>query len=188
MNDNASTTTTTPMKILITLLNDKSTNFYQGISAYYLLCLKPALQYTIYEKIKQMMVLPRRNKSLSPGESFLVGMIARTIATVLIYPFLRVKVLMQADIISKTKQSRPSNDNSTVSLSSSSSSSTSSSVVALLRQLYARHGYRGLYQGIGPELTRGIFSAALMLMIKEQIANVVQSALVSPSSTTPSYK
>ena len=33
----------------------------------------------------------------------------------------------------------------------------------------------GLYQGIGPELTRGVFSAALMMMVKERIGVLVKA-------------
>ncbi len=36
-------------------------------------------------------------------------------------------------------------------------------------------GVWGLYQGIGPELTRGLFSAALMMMVKERIGVIVKA-------------
>ena len=38
-------------------------------------------------------------------------------------------------------------------------------------------GVWGLYQGIGPELTRGVFSAALMMMVKERIGVVVRGMI-----------
>jgi hypothetical protein len=38
-------------------------------------------------------------------------------------------------------------------------------------------GVSGLYQGIGPELTRGVFSAALMMMVKERIGVVVKTMI-----------
>lgn len=153
-----------PVKILISMLADRDCNFYKGITAYYLLCFKPALQYTIYEQVKEAVLLGRKNKALSSAEAFLLGMVARTVATVLVFPFLRAKVLLQT---SKTKN-----------LQSDSGSSTQSAQVTttwdVLVQQWKRAGVAGLYQGIGPELTRGIFSAALMLMIKERIAVVVR--------------
>jgi solute carrier family 25 (peroxisomal adenine nucleotide transporter), member 17 len=162
----------TPMTILITLLNDPSVNFYKGISAYYLLCFKPAIQYTVYEQVKTWWIASKNQKqrkkttTLSALESFLLGMVARTVATVLIFPFLRAKVLMQAQLL-KDSSSEPPSEQSQPSLS----------VQSLLMQIYQRDGLPGLYQGIGPELTRGVFSAALMLMLKEQIAAIVQTMI-----------
>ena len=34
-----------------------------------------------------------------------------------------------------------------------------------------------MYQGIGPELTRGVFSAALMMMVKEKIGVIVKAMI-----------
>jgi solute carrier family 25 (peroxisomal adenine nucleotide transporter), member 17 len=160
----------TPMTILITLLNDPTVNFYKGISAYYLLCFKPAIQYTVYEQVKTLWIASKNQKqrkqttTLSALESFLLGMVARTVATVLIFPFLRAKVLMQAQLLKDSSSEPPSEQ-------------PSLSVQSLLMQIYQRDGLAGLYQGIGPELTRGVFSAALMLMLKEQIAAIVQTMI-----------
>jgi hypothetical protein len=48
--------------------------------------------------------------------------------------------------------------------------------------VYERDGLAGLFQGLGPELTRGIFSAALMLMMKEKLASRVQRVLDAKSN------
>ena len=40
----------------------------------------------------------------------------------------------------------------------------------VLWQQWSQSGRSGLYYGIGPEISRGILSSALMLMIKERIA------------------
>lgn len=173
-----STTTnqqTTPLKILLTMLSDKNTNFYKGISAYYILCFKPALQYTIYEQIKKIMIANRnrdrhhgnhQQSSLSSVEAFLLGMVARTISTVLVFPFIRAKVLLQAQQKQETKDEMDINESDT-----SSAATTTKDIII---QQFNQHGIAGLYQGIGPELTRGVFSAALMLMIKERIAEIVK--------------
>ena len=39
----------------------------------------------------------------------------------------------------------------------------------MLLQTYTNDGLPGLYQGLGPEITRGVLSAALMMMVKERI-------------------
>lgn len=149
--------TTGPLAILCQMLSEKQT-FYKGISAYVILCLKPSLQYTIYEQVKRMVVVKRRDKSLSAVEAFLLGMLARTIATVLVFPCLRAKVIMQT---------RSSETNTT------GSEAKQATVMDLLLDL-ARSNPSALYQGIVPELTRGVFSAALMLMLKEKIGAMVK--------------
>jgi solute carrier family 25 (peroxisomal adenine nucleotide transporter), member 17 len=159
-----------PLKILLNMLSDRNCNFYKGLSAYYLLCFKPALQYTVYEQVKQIVLRrPRRqNKNLSAGEAFVLGMFARTVATILVFPFLRAKVLMQT-----------SSNNATTGSSSLPEGGTSS--VRVLADQYRKFGIlKGWYQGIAPELTRGIFASALMLMIKERLAILVREFLMRP--------
>lgn len=152
------TTKDAPMKILLNMLADRNCKFYKGISAYYLLCFKPALQYTVYEQLKQIVLRHRQNKVLSSVEAFGMGMIARTVATVLVFPFLRAKILMQT------------------------TDDAATSSVQVLADQYQKVGIlKGWYQGIAPELTRGIFSSALMLMIKERIAVLVREILLRPA-------
>ena len=154
------TSNETPMAILMAMLSSKDEHFYKGISAYTILCFKPALQYTVFEQVKRLLVASRKHKSLNSAEAFLLGMVARTVATVLVFPFLRAKVVMQ------THQQQQSSTNEKLSL------------LKLLQQVYAKDGLSGLFQGLGPELTRGIFSAALMLMIKERIADWVRQKMM----------
>jgi solute carrier family 25 (peroxisomal adenine nucleotide transporter), member 17 len=190
------TSTDAPMNILLTMLGDKKhhRDLYKGISAYSLLCFKPALQYTVYEQAKSMVLQRRRqrqqhyrnssnstsstiNTSLSAAEAFALGMVARTIATVLVFPFLRAKVLMQTSS-STTASGSGSNKKgipNAVQRSSEDDEMTKTTMSVVLYRQYQRAGLAGLYQGIGPELTRGIFSAALMLMIKERIAEMVRT-------------
>ena len=141
--------------LMLTML--KEGNMYKGIQAYYVLCFKPALQYTVFEQVKAALLQNRREKTLSAAESFLLGMFARTVATVAVFPFVRAKVVLQ---------SRRKNGGE-----------GTNSIQSLLKEMYQTQGVAGLYQGLGPELTRGVFSAALMLMIKEQLNGGIKNAL-----------
>lgn len=134
---------------------------YKGIQAYAVLCFKPAIQYTVFEQVKRIMLKGKSRTTLTASESFLLGMIARTIATILVFPYVRAKVVMQ------TAQQVEGEE--------------ATSILALLTKMYREQGIRACFQGLGPELTRGIFSAALMLMIKEQIASLVHAALYGKS-------
>jgi solute carrier family 25 (peroxisomal adenine nucleotide transporter), member 17 len=171
-----------PFKILLTMLGDKNCNFYKGLSAYTLLCFKPALQYTIYEQVKTALLASRRNTStsLSAMEAFVLGMVARTVATVLVFPFLRAKVLLQTAKATDTSQDSASSGATNNGEGNPLKTTRPLTTYSVLLHQWQRAGLAGLYQGIGPELTRGIFSSALMLMIKERIAVLVHEWLLRP--------
>eukprot|EP00934_Nitzschia_sp_Nitz4_P009399 Nitzschia sp. Nitz4//scaffold69_size99277//41416//42351//NITZ4_004630-RA/size99277-processed-gene-0.19-mRNA-1//1//CDS//3329556706//9389//frame0 len=152
--------------LLMTIL--KEGNMYKGIQAYFVLCFKPALQYTVFEQVKAVMLKNRKDKTLSAGEAFLLGMFARSVSTVLTFPFLRAKVIMQ------TRKKAAGDD----------PNAPKPTILSLLGEIYSTDGVSGLFQGLGPEITRGAFSAALMMMIKEQISGGVKSALYGPRALT----
>ena len=152
--------------LLGNILSEKGIGgFYKGIQAYTVLCLKPAIQYTVYEQVKKIVLAARRassqgrkmvDESLSAAEAFLLGMVARIVATMLTYPYLRAKVMLQSTYgNAKVKPTIPQ----------------------MITEQISEGGVWGLYQGIGPELTRGVFSAALMMMVKERIGVVVRALI-----------
>lgn len=96
------------------------------------------------------------DESLSAAEAFFLGMFARIVATMLTYPYLRAKVMLQSTYgDAKVKPTIPQ----------------------MIAEQLSSGGVWGLYQGIGPELTRGVFSAALMMMVKERIGVVVRGMI-----------
>mmetsp|Transcript_22685 Transcript_22685/g.37380 ORF Transcript_22685/g.37380 Transcript_22685/m.37380 type:complete len:196 (+) Transcript_22685:158-745(+) len=152
--------------LLGNILSEKGIGgFYKGIQAYTVLCLKPAIQYTVYEQVKKIVLAARRggnagrkmvDESLSAAEAFLLGMVARIVATMLTYPYLRAKVMLQSTYgNAKIKPTIPQ----------------------MISEQFSEGGVWGLYQGIGPELTRGVFSAALMMMVKERIGVMVRALI-----------
>ncbi|KAL3781317.1 hypothetical protein ACHAW5_007171 [Stephanodiscus triporus] len=167
--------------LLSAMLSERGVGgFYKGIEAYVVLCLKPAIQYTVYEQVKVIILAARNAKSsskrrgsprtvddggddgggqsssssLGAAEAFFLGMFARVVATMLTYPYLRAKVMLQSTYgNAKVKPTIP----------------------RMIVDQISTGGVRGLYQGIGPELTRGVFSAALMMMVKERIGVIVRA-------------
>jgi solute carrier family 25 (peroxisomal adenine nucleotide transporter), member 17 len=154
------TTNEKPMAILCNLLAAGPSKMYKGIQAYTVLCLKPALQYTIFEQVKAVVVAGRVQKTLGAAEAFLLGMVARAISTVVVFPYLRAKVLLQT------------------AKNSNNSDETKTSILSLLGTMYGQGGLASWFQGLGPELTRGVLSAALMMMIKEKIGTLVKQMLL----------
>ena len=49
----------------------------------------------------------------------------------------------------------------------------------MVAQQFSHGGLASVYQGIGPQLLRGILSAALMMMVKEKIGATVEAVILS---------
>lgn len=154
--------------LMSAMLSEKGfSGMYKGIQAYTVLCLKPSIQYTVYEQVKKIILAGRstnknrgvskKKQELSAVEAFLLGIVARTIATVAVFPYLRAKVMLQSQ--------------------KGGGKNTDNSIPLMLLKMYQAGGMKSLFQGLGPELTRGIFSAAFMLMVKEKITGIVSLAL-----------
>ena len=180
------------LALLCSMLAERGVGgFYKGIEAYTVLCLKPAIQYTVYEQVKGAVLAARAaggaarrrerggnsggggadggddrpaspssssSSSLSASEAFFLGMFARVIATMLTYPYLRAKVMLQSTY----------GNNATTTIKKPT-------IMQMIGEQVREGGVGGLYQGIGPELTRGVFSAALMMMVKERIGVLVKA-------------
>ncbi|TMW57009.1 hypothetical protein Poli38472_002934 [Pythium oligandrum] len=149
--------------------------FYKGFQAYFVLCLQPAIQYTVFERVKTVYLSRAKDaaKSLSALEAFLLGAIARSIATLLLFPYIRGKVLLQ----SKNKKAAAIEGEA-----KSNDAKKEEGIVAILQRVYKEEGPLALYRGLTPELTKGALSSALMLMIKEKIQMYITFMLILTSA------
>ena len=190
------------MAILLTILRNKT--MYKGIEAHFLLCLRPAIQYTMFEKLKDFIIRKRQGRleknsrsgskpqtstsigsvsssvsSLSAIEAFALGMIARSVATLVIFPFQRAKVRIQSTACRHEFESSQNDDAEFGDRSDVLSSviEPTTSIWKMIEQTYNKQGIGGLFQGLGPEITRGMLSAAIMLMVKERVSVSVKSVL-----------
>ena len=193
-------------------------NMYSGISSYLITSWKPAIQYTIYESIKRMRIQHRRRRigttgygtnhhpnsssstnsnSLAWIESFVIAIVARTIATIIIYPYVRRRLLQL--------QSQQNRNNNLPVVSTTTSVQTNASIMNASNgtvatetntmkqqeqpgrdvvsqnhniparksssqyfcQVVGDHFDGASYYGIGPELIRGAVSSVVSSMVQE---------------------
>ena len=99
---------------------------YMGVS------LQPAIHFGIFEEIKKRLLGGR--KELTFMESFVYAGFARAVSTMLIYPYIRAKVLCQTG------------------------SGKARSSMEVIGEELKENGVVGLYAGIAPELIRGVMS------------------------------
>ena len=77
--------------------------FYKVLFPFVILCLKPAIQNTIFERVKAIVLRYKAKASggvvavaaLTAVEAFFVGAIARAVATLVVFPYNRIKILLQ---------------------------------------------------------------------------------------------
>ena len=184
---------------------------YKGIEAYFLLCFRPAIQYTVFEQAKALILKTRQRRleknsrsesnsstsqsilslgaSLSASEAFVLGMISRAIATLVIFPFQRAKVRLQSTVCCHKRKLPRDGDTEFIDdghespASDATNTRNTDSIWKTVERTYTEEGIGGLYQGLGPELTRGILSAALMMTVKEIMSESVKNVL--PKSWSP---
>nr|CCA13945.1 Mitochondrial Carrier (MC) Family putative [Albugo laibachii Nc14] len=151
--------------------------FYKGLRAYLILGLQPAIQYTLFQRVKTFYLsrYKRNTFALTAIEAFVLGAIARSIATIILFPYIRAKVLAQTQ-----KNDSASVENALID--GQIRSKNEESTLNTLRQVYQEDGVVGLYQGLGPEIMRGAMSAALMLMIKEKLQTYITFLFVLAKS------
>ncbi|CAN0013713.1 unnamed protein product [Laminaria digitata] len=79
--------------------------FYTGVQAYVVLCLKPAIQYAVFNRLKAITLAYRSvergypgggTKELTAVQAFVIGAISRAVATVLVFPYIRAKVIIMS--------------------------------------------------------------------------------------------
>ena len=106
-----------------TLLKEEGfMSLFRGVLPALVLVINPILQYTIFEKLKE--VVERRRKIL-PRDIFLLGAVGKLLATSLTYPYITVKSRMHV-----AKNDAPSDN-----------------VFEALRRIVREEGWKGLYGG-----------------------------------------
>ena len=125
--------------------------FTTGLSAYWILAITPAITNTIFNKLKGIRLAKRSGKealALGTLEAFVLGGIARSVATTLMFPFLRAKTLLQA--------------------SSKNPTLKDATAIDIVKGLFAK-GFLSMYKGLPLSLLRGVVSSAVGLTMKERI-------------------
>lgn len=144
---------------------------FDGLGVSLLLTSNPAIQYTVFEQLKQRLLRrQKRNKIgsvtaesspivISAFAAFLLGALSKTIATVLTYPAIRCKVMIQA--------AEPDKDD-TLIMNGENRDKPPRDMVDALKIIWKNEGPLGFYKGVHAQILKTVLSAALLLMTKEK--------------------
>ncbi|KAE8728480.1 Peroxisomal adenine nucleotide carrier 1 [Hibiscus syriacus] len=148
-----------------TLTEGSLSDAFDGLSISLLLTSNPAIQYTVFDQLKQRLLDQKTKKPdhgsspvvLSAFTAFLLGAISKSIATVIIYPAIRCKVMIQAadpddDGNNKTKRPRPN---------------SRKTVPGVIGAIWRSEGILGFFKGLDSQITKTVLSSALLMMIRD---------------------
>ncbi|XP_078691172.1 peroxisomal membrane protein PMP34-like isoform X1 [Branchiostoma floridae x Branchiostoma belcheri] len=149
----------------------------EGVSALWsgtlpslILVFNPAIQFMFYEGFKRSLTrVTHQHSAVSPQELnawqfFLVGALAKGIATVSTYPLQLIQSKLRSGRNKKAEEGRQTSE-------------TFRSVVVMIQQLLRKQGLKGLYKGLEAKLLQTVLTAALMFLIYEKIAAFVFSIM-----------
>lgn len=144
---------------------------FDGVGVSLLLTSNPAIQYTVFEQLKRrLLVKQKRNQNdsvtadsspvvISAFAAFLLGAFSKTVATIVTYPAIRCKVMIQR---------AETEDENKLKMNGWNREKQPKQVVDALRIIWRNEGPSGFYKGLSAQILKTVLSAALLLMIKEK--------------------
>ncbi|KAK2428980.1 NAD(+) salvage pathway protein [Trifolium repens] len=150
--------------LLKTLTEGTWSDAFDGLSISLMLTSNPAIQYTVFDQLKNRVLTNNQNisekgvspTSLSAFMAFLLGAISKSIATCLTYPAIRCKVIIQAADADEESSKKLIKSPKTVS--------------SVLYGIWKKEGILGYFKGLHAQILKTVLSSALLLMIKEKIS------------------
>jgi len=113
----------------------------------------PAIHFMVYENLKRYLLHQSKSSELSSLSYFIIGAIAKAIATTSTYPLQVIQARLRAGLYTGMDKW--------------------SSIVNLLKDIIQKNGIQGLYKGLEAKLLQTILMSALMFMTYEKIAHYV---------------
>jgi len=172
------------------LQEDGITGLFKGFWFNMALCVNPAIQNTVFDTIKAMVLrLKRRGVqkrvALTPLEAFMLGALAKAVATIVTFPLVRLKTMLQAgrrpsgledcEVVEPADtKARPQPhllDKSASTQQLLRALSFSAEAPPSRQPLMLRLAQ--LYRGLGSALAKSTLQAALLYMTKDQVEGLV---------------
>ena len=134
-------------------------SFYSSWGANAILCVNPAITYVAFEMIKSWVQRSAPHRvNFTIVHDFMIGVVSKMLATVVTYPAIRAKVLINTG-------SAPCEEGKI----------GMRLVVSTIIRIFRDQGVQGLFAGVKPQLLKAALNAALMLAVKERISKRVKS-------------
>ncbi|KAI5960206.1 ANT1 [Candida pseudojiufengensis] len=147
---------------------DGVTGLWRGLRVSLVLCINPSITYGSYERLKQ--IIYGNKEFLGPLESFSLGVLAKSLATVATQPLIVSKAMIQKK--AKTKPADGGHNKIAEKYHEDEDDEDDikfDHFTDALAHLWNTEKFKGLYKGIAPQLLKGVFVQGLLFMFKDQI-------------------
>ncbi|KAL6185828.1 hypothetical protein ACLB2K_041951 [Fragaria x ananassa] len=151
---------------------------FDGLGISLLLTSNPSIQYTVFDQLKQKLLIGQLSKetgtesspeALSAFSAFALGAVSKCIASCLTYPAIRCKVMIQA----------ADDDEEGSNEVQEKSHKTKKTVSDAFYAIWRREGPLGFFKGLQAQILKTVLSSALILMIKEKITRTTWVLLIA---------
>ncbi|CDP15521.1 unnamed protein product [Coffea canephora] len=154
-----------------TLTEGSWSDAFDGLGISLLLTSNPAIQYTVFDQLKQRMLTSKQANNdvgssavaLSALSAFVLGALSKSVATVLTYPAIRCKVMIQAADANDEVDKK-------VKVDSKAKPKSRKTISSVLCSIWRKEGIPGFFKGLQAQILKTVLSSALLLMIKEKIS------------------
>lgn len=138
---------------------------WNGVGPSLVLVSNPTIQFVTYEFCKNILLkrVQTRGFGITAWEFFLIGAIAKAVATVVTYPLQVAQSRLRAN--RKAAASAGKDDGGILGVFSGT--------ITILKEVFAKHGLQGLYRGMVAKLWQTVLTAAFQFLTYEQIVRFV---------------
>jgi len=143
---------------------DGVASLWIGLGTSLLLVSNPIIQFFAYDAVKEPIV--RRRKRLTGSQAFLIGALAKTIATILTYP---LQVAQSRLRMQKAKKDKAE--------SNGDGPTPYQGVGDCMIRIAQQEGIAGLFAGMGPKLVATVLNAAFMFFFYEKIEYAIKKSM-----------
>ncbi|ELK07988.1 Peroxisomal membrane protein PMP34 [Pteropus alecto] len=143
----------TVQSILRIVRDEGLLSLWNGTFPSLLLVFNPAIHFMFYEGLKRQLL--KKRKKLSSLDVFIIGAVAKAIATIVTYPMQTVQSILRFG------RHRLNPENRTLG--------SLRNILYLLHQRIRRFGIMGLYKGLEAKLLQTVLTAALMFLVYEKL-------------------
>ena len=155
--------------------NNTIQHLWSGTIASLLLVSNPVIQFFVYEELKtwrrHMSSSQQNAQPITPIKAFVIGAIAKTIATMLTYPIQVAQSLLRM-------QEKMNDTVQRDSTTECNQHCTYTGTTDCLKQLYHQNGIISLYTGIRAKLLQTVLTAAFTFVSYEQIVQILHTFLL----------
>ncbi|TXT04888.1 hypothetical protein VHUM_03971 [Vanrija humicola] len=135
------------------------TALWTGLKPGLVLTVNPAITYGVFERAKSWILSEgREGGKLTVGEAFWLGVLSKSLATVVTYPYIFAKVRLQAKA-EDPEDKKPKG------------------AIDVLKKVYKEEGIAGWYQGLSAQITKAVLCQGILFVSKEQFEDYARQII-----------